>query len=71
MFVPSSEQGNVRSDYWSDEERGNCGMKYVAPKVVDYGSIADHTFQTPGGEKGCTVNCHIDSFNENSGLSPS
>lgn len=46
-------------------------MKYEAPKVVDYGSIADHTFQTPGGQKGCTVNCHIDSFNENSGLSGS
>jgi hypothetical protein len=44
-------------------------MKYEAPKVVDYGSIADHTFQTPGGVKGCKTNCHIDSFNEQSSLS--
>ena len=43
-------------------------MVYRAPKVVDYGSIADHTFTTPGGHKGCTTNCHIDKFNENSGL---
>jgi hypothetical protein len=41
-------------------------MKYEAPKVVDYGSIADHTFQTPGGEKGCTSNCHLDMFDEQS-----
>ena len=43
-------------------------MVYEAPKVVDYGSIADHTFQTPGGVKGCTANCHLDSFNEQSAL---
>jgi hypothetical protein len=41
-------------------------MKYEAPKVVDYGSIADHTFTTPGGEKGCQTNCHLDMFNEQS-----
>ena len=23
-------------------------MEYQAPKIVDHGSIADHTFQTPG-----------------------
>jgi hypothetical protein len=43
-------------------------VTYEKPVVVDYGSIADHTFQTPGGVKGCTVNCHLDSFSENSGL---
>jgi hypothetical protein len=43
-------------------------MTYERPEVVDYGSIADHTFQTPGGVKGCQVNCHTDSFNENSAL---
>jgi hypothetical protein len=45
------------------------GMEYEAPKVVDYGSIADHTFATPGGQKGCVTNCHIDNFGENSALS--
>ena len=39
-------------------------MVYEKPEVVDYGSIADHTFSTPGGHKGCTVDCHTDSFNE-------
>lgn len=43
-------------------------MTYEKPEVVDYGSIVDHTFQTPGGVKGCQVNCHTDSFNENSEL---
>jgi hypothetical protein len=37
------------------------------PTVVDYGSISDHTFQTPGHVKGCHSNCHLDSFAENSG----
>jgi hypothetical protein len=46
-------------------------MKYEAPKVVDYGSIADHTFQTPGGEKGCQTNCHLDMFDEQSALAAS
>jgi hypothetical protein len=28
-------------------------MTYERPEVVDFGSIADHTFQTPGvGDKG-------------------
>jgi hypothetical protein len=43
-------------------------VTYEKPVVVDYGSIADHTFQTPGGVKGCTVGCHLDSFTENSSL---
>jgi hypothetical protein len=44
-------------------------MTYERPEVMDFGSIADHTFATPGGnEKGCTANCHLDSFTENSAL---
>ena len=46
-------------------------MKYEAPKVVDYGSIAAHTFtntgQVPGvGPKGKDKNnpCGPDKFNE-------
>jgi hypothetical protein len=44
---------------------------YKAPTVTTYGPIGDHTFQTPGGVKGCTVNCHIDNFGEQSALSGS
>jgi hypothetical protein len=44
-------------------------LRYERPMVVDYGSIADHTFTTPGGHKGCQVNCHLDKFMENSSLS--
>jgi hypothetical protein len=61
--------GSSRSGGSLGETRRGCGLKYEAPKVVDYGSIADHTFQTPGGQKGCQTNCHIDSFSENSALS--
>jgi len=43
-------------------------MVYETPVVTDLGSIADHTFTTPGGTKGCTVNCHLDMFNEQSAL---
>jgi hypothetical protein len=44
-------------------------MTYERPEVMDFGSIADHTFLTPGGrEKGCQANCHLDSFTENSAL---
>jgi hypothetical protein len=44
-------------------------IAYEAPEIVDYGSIADHTFTTPNGRvKGCTVNCHPDSFNEQSAI---
>lgn len=47
-------------------------MTYEKPEVVDYGSIADHTFTTPGGNvKGCLTNCHLDSFTENSALTTS
>jgi len=41
---------------------------YKAPALVAYGPIGDHTFNTPGGTKGCTVNCHLDSFLESSAL---
>ena len=42
---------------------------YNAPTLVEYGSIGDQTFTTPGGgTKGCTVNCHLDNFNEQSAL---
>ena len=43
-------------------------MNYEKPTVVDYGSITDHTFQTPGTIKGCQTGCHLDSFNEQSAL---
>ena len=44
-------------------------MVYETPVVLDLGSIADHTFTTPGGQgKGCTLNCHLDSFTEQSAL---
>ena len=39
---------------------------YAPPKVVEYGRIADCTFATPGGTKGCMIDCHIDSFGEQS-----
>ncbi len=39
---------------------------YESPSLVVYGRIADCTFQTPGGFKGCTSNCHIDNFGEQS-----
>ena len=46
-------------------------MRYEAPRVVDYGSIAAHTFTTPptttpgrggGGNKGF-VNCRVEGEN--------
>ncbi|MGZ3387864.1 MAG: hypothetical protein ACXVB5_23585 [Isosphaeraceae bacterium] len=44
-------------------------MVYETPVVTDLGSIADHTFTTPHGQvKGCTANCHLDKFTENSAL---
>ena len=46
-------------------------LRYERPRVLDYGSIADHTLATPGGHKGCQVNCHLDKFLENSSLSGS
>ena len=50
---------------------GGKRMKYVTPSITDFGSIVDHTFQTPGGVKGCQTGCHIDSFNEQSALAGS
>lgn len=45
---------------------------YKAPTLMEYGSIGDHTFATPGGNpKGCQENCHLDSFLENSALATS
>jgi len=44
---------------------------YNTPALTVYGRIADHTFQTPGGYKGCKANCHIDNFNELSALTTS
>jgi hypothetical protein len=44
---------------------------YEAPKLIEYGPIGDHTFQTPGGVKGCQTHCHLDNFTENSALSGS
>ena len=51
------------------EERKGEPMKkpYSAPTVIEYGPIADHTFDTPGGVKGCQEGCHLDMFQENSG----
>ena len=48
---------------------GNAPMKkaYVAPKLVEYGRIADCTFATPNGQvKGCQTDCHLDNFGEQS-----
>jgi hypothetical protein len=45
---------------------------YVRPRLQAYGPIGDHTFTTPNGQvKGCTVNCHLDNFTENSALTAS
>ena len=44
---------------------------YAAPTLVEYGRIADCTFATPGGYKGCKTNCHIDKFGEQSALAGS
>ena len=41
---------------------------YAPPTLVDYGRIADCTFATPGGYKGCKTDCHIDNFGEQSAL---
>ncbi len=51
------------------ERRPSMRLEYEKPTVTDFGPITDHTFTTPGGVKGCTVNCHLDSFSENSSLS--
>ena len=41
--------------------------QYETPRLVSYGSIADRTFTTPGGNvKGCKTDCHLDKFGEQS-----
>lgn len=40
--------------------------RYESPRLVAYGRIADCTFNTPGGTKGCVTDCHIDNFGEQS-----
>jgi hypothetical protein len=40
-------------------------MEYKAPAVVDHGSIADHTFQTPGkGTKSSDTTFQTDKYTE-------
>ena len=40
-------------------------MKYETPEIVDFGSIAAHTFQTPGkGTKSSDTSFELDTFNE-------
>jgi hypothetical protein len=48
------------------DARGRSGMKvsYEAPKIEDFGSIADHTFNNPGkGDKSATP-METDTFGE-------
>ena len=42
---------------------------YEKPTLLEYGSIGDRTFFTPGGEKGCTTTCHLDTYTEQSATS--
>jgi len=37
---------------------------YESPTLIVYGHIADCTFTTPGGMKGCKTDCHVDKFTE-------
>ncbi|CAN5750051.1 hypothetical protein BH18ACT15_BH18ACT15_13550 [soil metagenome] len=40
-------------------------MEYQVPTIVDFGSIADHTFQTPGqGTKSGNTTYELDTFSE-------
>jgi hypothetical protein len=40
-------------------------ITYEAPEIVDLGSIADHTFQTPGeGTKSTDTTFETDKYNE-------
>jgi hypothetical protein len=46
-------------------------MRYECPELVQYGSIAEYTFTTPGGNiKGGDPCYHLDKYDETSGLSP-
>jgi hypothetical protein len=50
---------------------GEAVISYEAPRIVDYGSISDHTFQTPGkGTKSATPQ-ELDKFGEFSHLATS
>ena len=41
--------------------------EYEAPTIEDFGSIADHTFQTPGeGTKSSDTSFELDTFGEHS-----
>jgi len=39
-------------------------IAYEAPKIADYGSIADHTFQTPGAGTKSATPMELDKFGE-------
>jgi hypothetical protein len=59
----------VPSYYAKMARSGESQMKdtYEAPAIEDYGSIADHTFQTPGsGTKSSDTTFETDTFMEHS-----
>jgi hypothetical protein len=40
-------------------------MEYIKPEITDLGSVADHTFQTPGqGTKSSDTTFELDTFGE-------
>ena len=42
-------------------------MEYTKPEITDLGSVADHTFQTPGvGTKSSDTTFELDTFGEHS-----
>ena len=41
-------------------------MRYESPAIVDFGSIADHTFLTPGGSDKDPAQPELDKFGEGS-----
>ncbi len=43
---------------------GPMRKPYESPTLIVYGHIADCTFTTPGGMKGCKTDCHVDKFTE-------
>jgi hypothetical protein len=46
--------------------------EYASPKLVEYGRIADCTFQVPGNStKSNNLSCELDSFGEHSCPGPS
>jgi hypothetical protein len=46
-------------------------MQYMTPEIVDHGSIAEHTFQTPGkGTKSSDTTFQTDKFGEFSHPAP-